>query len=79
MRPITEVRAGPVVLATILRMGNGHPATPVRYHVAWTEIAARLGAPAIAPTRYRPEAEAMVMLWATPRMAHAPAVHLLRR
>lgn len=79
MKAISHILAGPVLIATILRTGNGRPAAPVRYHVQWSEIAVRLGAPAIAPVRYRQEAEAMAVLWATPRMAHAPAVHLLRR
>ena len=76
---VSDIRTGPVQLASILRTGNGRPATPVRYHVQWSEIAVRLGAPAIAPVRYRQEAEAMAVLWATPRMAHLPTVHLRPR
>lgn len=83
MRPISEIRAGPVLIATILRTGNGRPTAPVRHHVAWSEIARRLGAPTLPPMRYRQEAEAAALQWATTKLdalqvAAAPAVFLRR-
>lgn len=80
---VSDIRTGPVQLASILRTGNGRPATPVRYHVAWTEIARRLGAPTLPPMRYRQEAEAAALQWAMTtleamQVAAAPAVYTRR-
>lgn len=79
MKAISHILAGPVLVATILRTGNGRPAAPVRYHVQWSEIAVRLGATPLAPLHSRWEAEAMAMGWATQRTGYAGRVERAAR
>jgi hypothetical protein len=73
-RPVSRVMAGPVLVASILRRGNGRAGSPVRWLVYWSPVAERMGAQTGRTYASRQEAEAMAMLWATPRMAHAPYV-----
>lgn len=76
--PVSRVMSGPVLVASIIRQGNGRPGSPVRWLVYWSPLAERLGARPGASFRYRQQAEAQALLWATPRMAHAPRVELVR-
>lgn len=78
MKPVSRVMSGPVLVASIVRQGNGRPGSPVRWLVYWSPLAERLGARPGASFRYRQQAEAQALLWATPRMAHAPRVELVR-
>ncbi|MCI1193387.1 hypothetical protein MOJ79_16250 [Calidifontimicrobium sp. SYSU G02091] len=75
MKPVSRVMSGPVLVASIVRTGNGRPGSPVRWMPYWSQIAERLGAP-VPPPRFssRHEAEAMAMLWAHTRLAHAARV-----
>lgn len=75
MKPVSRVMCGPVLVASIVRTGNGRPGSPVRWVPYWSPIAERLGAP-VPPPRVssRHEADAVAMLWANLRLAHAPRV-----
>ncbi|MCR6497058.1 hypothetical protein LJB71_13060 [Thermomonas sp. S9] len=80
MQAISHILAGPVLVATVLRTGNGRPASPVRFRVYWSQVAERMGAPMPPPqfaSRY--EAEAMAVGWATQRTGYAPRVERARR
>ena len=75
MKPVSRVMCGPVLVASIVRTGNGRPGSPVRWVTYWSLIAERLGAPVLPPKfSSRHEAEAAAMLWANPRLAHAARV-----
>jgi hypothetical protein len=76
--PVSRVMCGPALVASIVRQGNGRPGSPVRWLVYWSPLAERLGAQPGVSFRYRQEAEAEALLWATPRMAHAPRVEMAR-
>ena len=76
--PVSRVMSGPVLVASIIRQGNGRPGSPVRWLVYWSPLAERLGARPGASFRYRQQAEAQALLWATPRMAQAPRVEVVR-
>lgn len=73
--PVSRVMCGPVLVASIVRTGNGRPGSPVRWVPYWSPIAERLGAP-VPPPRFssRHEAEAVAMLWANTRLALAARV-----
>jgi len=75
MKPVSRVMCGPVLVASIVRTGNGRPGSPVRWVPYWSPIAERLGAP-VPPPRFssRHEAEAVAMLWAGLNLAHAARV-----
>ncbi|MDD3676043.1 hypothetical protein [Thauera propionica] len=75
-KPASRVMAGDVLVASIIRHGNGRPGSPVRWLVYWSPLAERMGAQPGVTFRYRQEAEAAAMRWAVPRMAHAPRVEL---
>ncbi len=70
MNPVSRVMCGPVLVASIVRTGNGRPGSPVRWMPYWSPIAERLGAP-VPPPRFssRYEAEAMALMWASDRLA----------
>jgi hypothetical protein len=75
-KPASRVLAGPVLVASIVRQGNGKPGSPVRWLVYWSPLAERLGAQPGASFRYRQQAELEALLWARSRMAHAPRVEV---
>ena len=77
-KPASRVLAGPVLVASIVRTGNGRPGSPVRWLVYWSPLAERLGARPGASFRYRQQAEAEALLWAELNMAHAPRVEMAR-
>jgi hypothetical protein len=74
LKPVSWVMAGRILVASILRQGNGRPSAPVRFTPYWTPLAERLGAPPPRPFASRHEAEAFVMQWATPRLPVPPQV-----
>lgn len=74
-KPASRVLAGPVLVASIVRTGNGRPGSPVRWVPYWSPIAERLGAPVPPPGfSSRHEAEAVAMLWADLNLARAARV-----
>lgn len=78
MKPVSRVMCGPVLVASIVRTGNGRPGSPVRWLVYWSPLAERLGARPGASFRYRQQAEAEALLWAELNMVHAPRVEVVR-
>lgn len=78
MKPVSRVMSGPVLVASIVRQGNGRPGSPVRWLVYWSPLAERLGARPGVSFRYRQHAEAEALLWAELRMAHAARVEVVR-
>jgi hypothetical protein len=76
LKPVSRVLAGDILVASIVRTGNGRPGSPVRWLVYWSPLAERMGAQPGLAFRYRQEAEAAAIRWAVPRMAHAPRVEL---
>lgn len=76
--PVSRVMSGPVLVASIVRQGNGRPGSPVRWLVYWSPLAERLGAQPGIVFRHRQQAEAEALLWAKSRMAHAPRVEVVR-
>lgn len=77
-KPASRVLVGPVLVASIVRRGNGRPGSPVRWLVYWSPLAERLGARPGASFRHRQHAEAEALLWAELRMAHAARVEVVR-
>ncbi|WP_153004404.1 hypothetical protein [Tepidimonas taiwanensis] len=77
-KPVSRVMSGPVLVASIIRQGNGRPGSPVRWLVYWSPLAERLGAQPGIVFRYRQQAEAEALLWAELNMAHAPRVEMAR-
>jgi hypothetical protein len=82
-RPVSRVMAGLVLVASILRRGNGRAGSPVQWLVYWSPVAERLGAQPGQTFRYRQEAESAAMLWATRRITQcglgpSPHVELTR-
>lgn len=75
-KPASRVLAGPVLVASIVRQGNGRPGSPVRWLVYWSSLAERLGAQPGIVFRYRQQAEAEALLWAKLRITHAPRVEV---
>jgi len=67
-RPVSRVMAGQVLVASILRRGNGRAGSPVQWLVYWSQVAERMGAQPGQTFSTRQEAEAMAMLWATRRI-----------
>ncbi|MDM7463071.1 MAG: hypothetical protein P3W95_005405 [Tepidimonas taiwanensis] len=78
MKPVSRVMCGPVLVAYIVRTGNGRPGSPVRWVPYWSPIAQRLGAPTPQGFTSRHEAEAAALLWAARRLGQAAHVERAR-
>ena len=78
MKPVSRVMCGPVLVASIVRTGNGRPGSPVRWVPYWSQIAQRLGAPTPQGFTSRHEAEAAALLWAARRLGQAAHVERAR-
>lgn len=79
MKPVSRVLAGEVLVASIIRQGNGRSGSPVRWLVYWSPLAERMGAQPGLACASRYEAEAAAMLWASQRLANlAPAPRVER-
>lgn len=76
--PVSRVMSGPVLVASIIRQGNGRPGSPVRWVPYWSPIAQRLGAPTPQGFTSRHEAEAAALLWAARRLGQAAHVERAR-
>ena len=74
LKPVSRIMAGDVLIASILRTGNGRPGSPVRWHIYWSPHAERMGARPVEPCTSLREAELRAMLWADLNMDHAPRV-----
>lgn len=77
-KPASRVLVGPVLVASIVRTGNGRPGSPVRWVPYWSLIAQRLGAPTPQGFTSRHEAEAAALLWAARRLGQAAHVERAR-
>ena len=77
-KPASRVLVGPVLVASIVRTGNGRPGSPVRWVPYWSLIAQRLGAPTPQGFTSRHEAEAAALLWAARRLGQAAHVERTR-
>jgi hypothetical protein len=78
-RPVSRVMAGQVLVASILRRGNGRAGSPVRWLVYWSPVAERMGAQPGQTFGYRQEAEAAALQWATHRITQhglGPSPHV---
>jgi len=64
MKPVSRVMADDVLVASIVRCGNGRSASPVRWVPYWSLTAERLGAPPAHEYFTRHEAEAEALLFA---------------
>ena len=78
LKPVSRVMAGDVLVASIIRQGNGRPASPVRWLLYWSPTAERMGSGPAVTCSCRQEAEAEAIAWACPRFAFLPRVERAR-